>query len=246
MARAGLLRVTLCVSAAAAGCAASNGAEPVGGSGGAAGMAGSGGGELCVANQTQPCTCGQLPGRAVCSSAAIWSLCDCGQGGSVAYDPSINPPGNRRADIMWDWTETVTGNCEAGRYEGTFTCTYVPMGGNASMGTIVTGPIVMTLTKSSSGEFLEITDGKLEGATALIIGFRSALSGRLNCATKEFGARAEMGLWGIGLALTNPFDGVLDAKYDDITSTLTGNWALNEMLTMGVCTGPWNAHRVGP
>lgn len=241
---------------AVSGCAATNDAEPIAGSGagGAAGMAGIGGAGgsggdsgLCVANQTRPCTCVDgMQGRSVCSSAAIWSLCDCGVGGSGAFDPGLNPPGNGRADLMWDWEETVTGNCEPGRYEGTFTCTYVPMGGDPSMGTIVTGPIVMTLTKSTSGEFLEITDGTLEGATALIIGFRSQLSGRLNCATKEFGARAEMGLWGIGLALTNPFDGVLDATYDDVTSTLSGNWALNEMLTMGICTGPWNARRVGP
>lgn len=251
VARASLARVALCVCVVTIGCAA-DAAEPIAGSGGggAAGMAGSGGGsgsDACLTNQTQPCTCvSGMSGRSVCSSAAIWSLCDCGEGGSGAFDPGLNPPGNSRADLMWQWEETVTGNCEPGRYEGTFTCTYVPMGGDPSMGTIVTGPIVMTLTKSASGEFLEITDGTLEGATALIIGFRSKLSGRLNCATKEFGARAEMGLWGIGLALTNPFDGVLTAQYDDVTSTLTGDWALNEMLTMGICTGPWNAHRVGP
>lgn len=256
MARAWPVAVVVCT--VTVGCAA-NGDSPVAGAGaagtGVAGMAGAAGmgGEpaRCVANETQACTCvSGMPGRSLCSSAAVWSLCDCGEGtagsgGGPNNDPSLNPPGNSRTDLMWTWQETVADNCEPGRYEGTFMCTYVGMGQDPSMGILVTGPIVMTLAESENGEFLEITDGRLDGNTYGIINFTSALSGRLNCATKEFGARAEMGLWGPFIPV-NPFDGVLDARYDDVTSTLSGNWALNEMLTMGICSGPWTARRVGP
>jgi hypothetical protein len=221
------------------------------GEAGMAGMAGMGGSAACFANETRACTCVDgNTGRAVCNSAAIWSLCECaasgaGAGGGTPFDPSLNPPGNSRADIMFSWQETVTDNCLPGHYEGTFNCMYVPMGGDPSMGTPVSGPIAMTLTQSANGEFLEISDGTLNGNTYGIINFTSMLTGRLNCATREFGAQAVMGLWG-PLFPVNPFDGVLSAHYDDLTSTLTGDWALTEGLTMGICSGPWNAHRVGP
>lgn len=216
------------------------------GSAATAGMGGATGDGPCLTYETRACTCVDgRPGRSLCSSAAIWSLCDCGGAGGETFDSSLNPPGNSRADIMFDWEDTMPAKCEPGRYEGTFSCNYVAMGGDPTMGILVTGPIVMTLTESENGEFLEITDGRLDGNTMLIINFTSALSGRLNCATREFGARAEMGLWG-PIVPVNPFDGVLEARYDDVTSTLTGTWALNEMLTMGICSGPWNARRVGP
>ncbi len=265
-ARVGLALVGLCASVWAQACAAEAGMNTAGtagdaaGTGGTAGAAGIGGAsgvggtgaiaEPCVANETKSCTCVDgMPGRSVCSTAAIWSLCDCagsaGAGGSTPFDPSLNPPGNSRSDIMFEWEETTTDNCLPGRYEGMFMCEYVQMGAMPGMGILVTGPIVMTLTESENGEFLEITDGRLDGNTFGIINFTSALSGRLNCATREFGAQAEMGLWGPILPV-NPFDGVLSARYDGLTSTLSGEWALNEMLTMGICSGPWTARRVGP
>lgn len=267
-ARAWLVQVApwaLCACLGASGCA-QDAAEPIagtggvggaagmgaqGGAGGQGGLGGAGGASICTTFDTMPCTCGALPGRATCSSAGVWSLCECAQsmagaGGTVSHDPALDPEGNRRDDIMFEWQQTTLDDCEAGRYEGTFTCTYVGMGQDPAMGgVLVTGPIVMTLTESENGEFLEITDGRLDGNTAGIINFTSALSGRLNCATREFGARAEMGLWGPFFPV-NPFDGVLDAHYDALTSTLSGEWALNELATMGVCSGPWNAHRVGP
>jgi len=243
---AGVL-VGCAADAAVAGAGSGAGVGGMAGSAGAAGMGGTAGDAPCLTYDTRACTCVDgRSGRSLCSSAAIWSLCDCGGGaGGEVYDPSLNPPGNSRSDIMFDWEDTMPAKCEAGRYEGTFSCNYVAMGGDPTMGILVTGPIVMTLTESENGEFLEITNGKLDGNTGLIINFTSALSGRLNCATREFGARAEMGLWG-PIVPVNPFDGVLEARYDDVTSTLTGTWALNEMLTMGICSGPWNARRVGP
>ena len=136
-------------------------------------------------------------------------------------------------------------DCRPGRYTGTFMCNYVPMGGNPAMPlAIVSGPISLTLEQSQNGEFLEIADGKLEGIAQLIIGFRSKLSGKLDCGSLELTADAVDGLYGFGDPAVLPFgmfQGTLMGTLDPSSGTLSGEWNLTESAG-GVCAGPWQAN----
>ena len=48
---------------------------------------------------------------------------------------------------------------------------------------VVNGPITLTFEKSADGEFLELTDARLDGVAMDFIGFEHSSRGRLDCAT---------------------------------------------------------------
>jgi hypothetical protein len=192
--------------------------------------------------------------------------------GAAAADAGASSPGNDDAgtdsslhpvpmhvaldpNIVFQWEETQPGtqtatDCKAGRYEGTFTCTYLMPGADPSTGIEVTGPVVFELTRSQNGEFLEISQGQLEGFAALLINFTASLTGKLNCSTNSLDAAANQGMFGFGSAALLPagaFAGSLTGTLDRTTTTLSGQW--NLMLTDGLaaggaCIGPWTAQWV--
>ena len=160
------------------------------------------------------------------------------------FTTAMTPPD---PNVTFEWTATLPGggDCEPGRYTGTFTCNYVLTGGDPTMPlVVVTGPIVMTLERSQDGEFLEISDGKLEGIAMLIIGFRAQLTGRLDCATGKLEATATNGIYGFGDPAVFPagmFMGTLGGMLDTTTAQLAGSWDLAVAGGGGSCIGPWQA-----
>ena len=112
------------------------------------------------------------------------------------------------------------------------------------LGLPVLGPVTLTFERSMDGEFLELTDGLLEGLALGTWGFVAELEGRLDCNTLQFEAHATSGVYGLGLPVGVPagtFGGTLSGTLDRNTRQLSGAWELiNELGTQG-CNGPWTA-----
>jgi hypothetical protein len=221
----------------------------VGGSGGSLSMTPTAG-AAAVAGSTAAIGGAGTAGRGVDASS---------QGDDDAgTDSSLHPVSKHvppDPNIVFQWEETQPGaqtatDCKAGRYEGTFTCIYLMPGADPSTGIEVTGPVVFELTRSQNGEFLEISNGQLEGYAALLINFTASLTGKLNCSTNSLDAAADQGTFGFGSAALLPagaFAGSLTGTLDRSTTTLSGEW--NLMLTDGLaaggaCIGPWTAQWV--
>jgi len=160
---------------------------------------------------------------------------------------SLPPPD---PSVTFDWPATLPGGddgCRPGHYDGTFSCEYRLAPTDVDPIVVVEGPISLTLERSQDGEFLEISDGQLEGIAQLIIGFRSKLSGKLDCATHELTADAVDGLYGFGDPAALPFGafaGTLTGTLDATTGALEGEWDLGVDASAGggACVGPWQAN----
>jgi hypothetical protein len=164
---------------------------------------------------------------------------------------TLEPAAPRKAPpdptITFDWQESgsSTAPCEAGRYVGTFMCT-IDNGGGA---VVITGPVALTLTKALDGEFLEISDGSINGFALLFLNFASALTGRLDCSSRQLAASAVDGMVGFGDAELLPvfdFEGQLQGTLDAVGATLSGEWTFPVSTPagpIGTCIGPWTATR---
>jgi hypothetical protein len=158
------------------------------------------------------------------------------EGGAAgsAYDPSV----------QFDWPETTppVGTCEAGTYQGTFTCdvTFLPGFPPGQ----VTGPLTFALTPSANGEFLEIDKGRMDATAVGSVPFGSDLNGKLDCSTRTLHADTLNGSYGTA-PFTGQFFGSLDGKLDGLTNTLSGTWALSGgtmAAPTGInCHGAWSA-----
>lgn len=148
--------------------------------------------------------------------------------------------------ITFDWMETQPGgggDCKPGTYSGTFSCDYLLDPNDPTTAMQVSGPVVFTLMKSQNGEFLEISNGRLDGFAMLFINFTSELSGKLDCSTDSFDAMAVNGVYGFGdvnALPTGTFQGTLSGMLDRSSLTLTGTWSLTGDPGI-TCTGPWMA-----
>jgi hypothetical protein len=146
------------------------------------------------------------------------------------------------AAFVWKESLPGQGTCKPGKYTGTFTCDYKQMG-KTDVLTMVSGPVTLTLTKSMSGEFLEVSDGKLDGVAQGIFGFTATLSGKLDCSSLAFTADAVGGVYGFGDPKIFPvgtFMGGLTGTLNTATLVLSGEWSLTEN-SGGTCIGPWTA-----
>jgi hypothetical protein len=224
------------------------GASAVSGSGGASGasQAGNGGGGISAAPS------GGASGAAQAGASGASSAGGSGAAGTgstrdagVAELPSgLTPPD---PSVTFEWTATLPGgadDCRPGHYTGTFMCEYFAAPTDTMATATVTGPITLTLERSQDGEFLEITDGKLEGFAQLIIGFRAQIEGRLDCGSRELDANAIDGVYGFGDPAIFPistFEGPISGALDSTTGALVGSWEF-ELGTGGSCYGPWQAN----
>ena len=148
-------------------------------------------------------------------------------------------------NVMFVWPETAPGQgskCQPGTYVGTFTCSY------DDLGITLDGPVTLHFEKSMNGEFLDLSDAKLEGQGG-VFGFSAQLAGRLNCSTLEFSAEVTTGVWGLGFPVDDPsgtFTGTLKGTLDRDTHQIQGDWALLSDLadqsSSGNCVGPWMAN----
>jgi len=145
----------------------------------------------------------------------------------------------------WPDTEPGTGQCKPGLYEGTFQCTYTdPSGGGAIP---VSGPISIRLVESTSGEFLEVRDGVLDGTANTFFTFRADVEGKLDCYRGSFTGKLINGTYSGFLIVNGSFEGPLAASYDHQGVALTsGTWQLNVAISGGGCNGTWSATYVGP
>jgi hypothetical protein len=162
------------------------------------------------------------------------------------YQSMLTPPDPK---IMFDWQETTPGmnDCQPGTYTGTFTCNYTGPGIDDSNPFVATGPVVFTLTKSQNGEFLEISDGHIQGLADGIFDFHATLQGQLDCSTNMLIGMAMDGAYGLGDADVLPvgaFEGALSGTLDRSSATLSGDWNLSitdGLGAGGACVGPWSA-----
>ena len=154
-------------------------------------------------------------------------------------------------DARFEWPETVPGQtqCEAGTYVGTFNCVLMA---DPSLGLLVpagaefAGPITLEFTRSADGEFLQLTNAKLEGIAADTIGFTASLDGKLDCSTHVLTATILNGQYGLGLPILIPggeLVGTLMGKLDSKSGELSGMWSITEKASDGLfaCVGPWQA-----
>ena len=157
-----------------------------------------------------------------------------GVGGSV-YDPNVT----------FDWPQTTppAGSCEAGTYQGTFTCDVTLFPGLPPGQ--VAGPLTFALTPSANGEFLEINNGRMD-ANAVGTPFGADLSGKLDCSTRTFHADTLIGSYGTAPFL-GQFFGSLDGTLNGLTNTLSGTWHLaggTMAMPTGIsCQGTWSSVR---
>jgi hypothetical protein len=187
-------------------------------------------------------------GRPGPSATTVLPTPDAGQSGAdagpvVSMQPALDP------NLSFDWQQTSPGRgqCQPGTYTGTFTCTYVAAGTDAATGIEITGPVVITLTQSADGEFLEISNGELNGVASLVFGFTVKLEGRLDCSTNALDATAFDGKYGFGdpsVLTLGTGGGTLSGTLDRTSSTLSGAWDLQITDGLGAgsyCDGPWTA-----
>jgi hypothetical protein len=154
------------------------------------------------------------------------------------------PPPDPNLTFEWEQTRPGAGECQPGRYSGTFSCLYMAAPGFDPIE--VTGPVDLVLERSQNGEFLEITDGRLEGLAQLVFGFTAQLAGRLDCATDELQAEAVNGVYGFGDPNVLPFGmfaGALSGTLNRSLVALDGDWDLT-VAGGGACVGPWTARLV--
>jgi hypothetical protein len=191
-----------------------------------------------------------------------WSVCQCqnalqATGGSIVYQDGglgqsglVDPPGNLRTDLSFDWqrSEPSVGTCEPGDYTGTFIGAYssgeafgapIPV---AALGTADRPGLAFTLAKSGNGEVLTISNGHVIGTADGLFPFEGDLSGSLDCKTRVFTAT----LKGHYTAVIgdHEFEGPVTGKYDKNAHTFTdGTWSLTEIpgLPIPGGLGSWEA-----
>jgi hypothetical protein len=161
---------------------------------------------------------------------------------SQAKKPPADP------NITFDWTESQpsAASCEPGEYRGMFSCVFTlndqqpALFGNT---TPLQGEVRLTLVRSMSGEFLEISEGKFEAVASAVIGARAMLTGKLDCRTNRFEAMLMNGLWAFGdpaapLIPGGVLAGTILGMYQD--RRLSGEWTLGDPM-LGDCVGTWSA-----
>jgi hypothetical protein len=166
-----------------------------------------------------------------------------GAAGDDGFAAQVPPPD---PNLTFDWQQTRpgVGECQPGRYSGTFSCMYMQAAGFDPIE--VTGPVDLVLERAQNGEFLEIADGRLEGFAQLIFGFTAQLAGRLDCTTNVLQAEAVDGVYGFGDPNLLPFGmfaGALTGTLDRTVVALDGDWDLT-VVGGGACVGPWTARFV--
>ena len=179
-----------------------------------------------------------------------------GTGGGSAPPPTAAKAGNMAnldKSVRFDWPETTPGQaqCEAGKYVGMFNCTLMSdpnLGLLIPVGAEFSGPITLEFTRSADGEFLELTNAKLNGLAADTIGFMADLNGKLNCTTRALTATIMNGQYGLGSPIIFPggeLVGTLMGQLDIKTGELTGTWSMTDKVSEGLfaCVGPWQATR---
>ena len=121
-------------------------------------------------------------------------------------------------------------------------------GSGGASGTAVTGPMSMTLTKSEQGEFLEVSDGLIDGSALIFVTFRATISGRLDCTRARFTGALKNGTYGFLIFPGGSFEGPFNSQYDrPNTAFVGGTWQLAVANPPGgSCDGTWTANYVGP
>jgi len=231
-----LLALCAAVATAAGGC--SGPADQAGRPSGASGSGAAGGTDNTTAGSGGT---GAIAGAG--SSGGSGSSSVGGTSGSGATGGTSSDAG----DVHFEWNETDpgTGQCKPGLYEGTFQCTYTdPSGGGALP---VSGPISIRLVESTSGEFLEVRDGVLDGTANTFFTFRADVQGKLDCYRASFSGNLINGTYSGFLIVNGSFEGPLSSSYDHQGVALTsGTWQLKVAVSGGGCTGTWSASYVSP
>jgi hypothetical protein len=217
-----------------------SGASGAGGASGAASPSGAGGGS-------------STPGAGGAGSSTVPN--PSGSGGIMQL-PTVQTGGSP-SGASFDWPESDGGsaqNCKAGRYLGTFTCTYrlaTTPGTPDAGGLLITGPVELTLAQSQDGEFLEVSGGTLDGLALIAIHFKAGIRGKLDCSSGVFQGTLENGSYAVdpfpaGGTFTGPMTASTTMSPPCSGTCLNGTWALNETGAagtnhIGTCAGTWTA-----
>src|SRR5262245_18636731 len=160
-----------------------------------------------------------------------------GSGGSGA------PP----SGISFDWPETDPSKpgvkCKAGRYVGIFQGMYASPASYFPTQIPVSGNIEMVFAESASGEFLEISNGKLSGVSNFTYPFSADIVGKLNCKTSKLeGGYLKNGTYSGPALPPQYYEGPISADYDKLTAALVnGLWNVKEPDPAFGGNGTWNA-----
>jgi hypothetical protein len=163
------------------------------------------------------------------------------------------PYGGYDPTVAFEWPQaqgSTTGTCKAGHYHGSFIGIYSPGIAVFPAPIPVAGDIDLTLTKASSGEYFDITGGKVSGVADGLFPFSADVIGTLNCTTGKLeGASLKNGVYLVG-PLPASFEGPLVADYNKLTQAFANcTWEVGEptwprQLYGG--SGTWEATWTGP
>jgi hypothetical protein len=122
--------------------------------------------------------------------------------------------------------------------------------GDPGPGPILVGPITLTLTKSQNGEFLEISDGQLDGLAEGIYNIHARIDGKLDCSTSKLDAMTVDGVYGFfdaNLVPMGTVEGTVSGTLERESATLGGTWNIHwtrDGGDNGTCNGPFTATRM--
>lgn len=162
----------------------------------------------------------------------------------AGYDPTVT--------FDWPQATTTSGTCKAGRYHGSFIGIYSPSITVFPAPIPVAGDIDLTLTQSSTGEFFDITGGKVSGVADGLFPFSADVQGTLDCAAgKLVNGFLSKGVYIVGV-LPYAFEGPLTGNYDKLTQSFTNDdwtvgeptWTTPRPIYGG--SGTWQATWTGP
>ncbi|MDB4973613.1 MAG: hypothetical protein JWN48_1954 [Myxococcaceae bacterium] len=142
---------------------------------------------------------------------------------------------------------TTTGSCTAGRYEGSYDCTYMQQGPFGLTSSTVSGAVTFSLTAKASGKDFTVSNGKFSANPAAFQTISGTMEGTLTCG-RPFAGKivkgTQSGLFQLG---STPFEATIMAAYDTkLTTFVQGTWSIPDDGAMSGCEGSWDAHYVGP
>jgi len=206
---------------------------------------------LCSLNNlTQPCVCaiadGQVtPGRQACNPSTGWGPCECYS--EFEVPPAVITPSDagftadpvkNKGPERFDWQRTVAlfSSCKEGHYQGKFEGQYIPSITFGFDVSDVSGEVSFDLIPSATGEFLEITGGRIQGVADGDIPFEGDMVGTLDCATGYMNAYLQNCSY---IYLMLFFEGPLLANYDKFNDAFVqGVWSVTEPDANGVYPTP--------
>jgi hypothetical protein len=107
------------------------------------------------------------------------------------------------------------------------------------------GTLTLKLTKSPSGELVDVASGSFTANTGGI-NANATIGGTLDCNSGKFTGQLTNGTFSGWIVISGTFQGPLTSCYDGTNSAFVdGNWVMF-VTGLGTCPGTWSATYSGP